>query len=650
MLERGTGDSGLTGAIHMDRVVREWTLHEEIGRGGMGVVYRATHEMLPGDWAVKVIHPEMSRDVEARRRFLTEVVVLKGLRHPGIVEVETPFVEGGEIYLPMELLSGVSLECDLHQKPGPWRVSRAVDVMCQVGEALGHAHRGDPAVLHRDIKPANIQLLADGRVKVLDFGLARMLGGSSLTTTGKAVGTPAYMAPEILDGQKASTASDVYSMGVILYRLLTGRMPYDMPADESSPLALVMAVARAHEKGIPDIGRVAPGISPELASLVMSSLSRDPARRPVDGADFAERLRTVGDVVAEVPDTSTVSRDSTMLGIVLETPPARPVPVEEPTPAEVARYPVPARPSGRRISPFVFVGAGVAFVILAVVGVLGFQSTRLSAESARLAETERLTRIQAEEEQRRKTENARQAAGERAAESARLVDWVAIPGGSFYMGTDSGEMDEMPVHQVSINGFQISRSEITVAQYNACVQAGACRAPATNEGCNWNVPGRLDHPVNCVDWQQAESFARWVGGRLPTEAEWEYAARSGGKNDKYPWGSQRVDCSLAVISQDGQGCAVGGTWPVCSKSAGNTAQGVCDMMGNVWEWTQDWYHENYIGAPTDSSAWNVSTSDRSYRGGSFREGPTYVRASNRGFNKPSYRFKSLGIRVARDAQ
>lgn len=642
----------------MAKTVREWILHEEIGRGGMGVVYRATHEMLPGDWAIKVIHPEMSRDVEARRRFLTEVVVLKVLRHPGIVEIETPFVEGGEIYLPMELLSGMSLELALRQNPGPWPVSRVVDVLGQVGAALGHAHRGDPAVLHRDIKPANIQLLADGRVKVLDFGLARMLGGSSLTTTGKAVGTPAYMAPEILDGQKASTASDVYSMGVILYRLLAGRMPYDMPSEESSLLALVMAVARAHEKGIPDIRRLVPGIPPELASLVMSSLSRDPARRPVDGADFAEKLRAVvdgkgrkgADVTARVSDTSTVSRDSTMIGIVLETPRANPVFLEDTKPSEVVRDQAPAMPSGRRILPFVLLCAGFVLAVLAVVGVFGYQSARRAAETSRLAEVERLRQIQADEEPGREAENDRQAADGRAAESASRVEWVAIPGGPFYMGTDSGRFDEEgPRHYVSVKSFQISKSEVTVAQYRGCVQAGKCSEPSRGGDCSWGLSGRDDHPVNCVDWHQAESFAHWVGGRLPSEAEWEYAARGGGRDIEYPWGNTIASCNYAVMTGGGPGCGRGSSWPVCSKSAGNTEQEVCDMAGNLWEWTMDTWHDRFDGAPTDGSAWIGPGSAKVMRGGSWGSDSRFVRVYNRDNPSSGYR-KNVGIRVARDAQ
>ena len=119
----------------------------------------------------------------------------------------------------------------------------------------------------------------------------------------------------------------------------------------------------------------------------------------------------------------------------------------------------------------------------------------------------------------------------------QLLDWVQIPGGTFQMGSASGDDDEQPVHTVGVAGFKMMKSEVTVGQYRKCVDAGSCTAPDTGEDCNWNT-GREDHPVNCVDWNQAQAFAVWAGGRLPTEAEWEYAARSGGKARTYPWGDE----------------------------------------------------------------------------------------------------------------
>ncbi|MBI5245276.1 MAG: SUMF1/EgtB/PvdO family nonheme iron enzyme [Elusimicrobia bacterium] len=238
-------------------------------------------------------------------------------------------------------------------------------------------------------------------------------------------------------------------------------------------------------------------------------------------------------------------------------------------------------------------------------------------------------------------------ASEPAAEGAKSsqgkagIVWVRIPGGSFRMGTGNG--DEGPAHQVAVKPFQMAKTEVTVAQYKACVDAGGCTAPDTGKYCNWGVSGRENHPVNCVDWNQAKKFSEWAGGRLPSEAEWEYAARSAGKDREYPWGDEDATCERAVIS----GCG-NGTASMCSKSAGNTAQGLCDMAGNVWEWTQDWYHGSYNGAPSDGSAWlSPAGSDRVFRGGSWGIGAGFARAALRLNPGPGIRFGRLGFRPSR---
>jgi formylglycine-generating enzyme required for sulfatase activity len=178
------------------------------------------------------------------------------------------------------------------------------------------------------------------------------------------------------------------------------------------------------------------------------------------------------------------------------------------------------------------------------------------------------------------------------------IQWVTIPGGSFEMGTNGESKSEGPAHRVSVKTFQLAKTEVTNGQYKACVKAGACAAPIDYATHAVKYVGGDDHPVVNVDWVQSKKFSVWAGGRLPTEAEWEYAARSGGKKRKYPWGDAEPTCDLAVI----QGCG-DGTEPVCSKPAGNTQQGLCDMAGNVWEWVQDKYQDTYQGAPIDGSAW-----------------------------------------------
>jgi len=223
------------------------------------------------------------------------------------------------------------------------------------------------------------------------------------------------------------------------------------------------------------------------------------------------------------------------------------------------------------------------------------------------------------------------------------IQWVRISSGSFMMGADDLS-DTKPPHQVTVQAFQIAKTLVTVAQYKVCVAAGACTVPDAGDYCNWGVPGREQHPVNCVDWDQARAFSAWAGGRLPSEAEWEYAARSGGQAWKYPWGDAAATCETAVIA----GCSAGGTAPVCSKPAGNTKQGLCDMAGDVWEWVQDWYHDSYQGAPTDGRAWeSPAGSSRMYRGGSWGDDAVSARSAIRFGFTPVYRGFGLGFRPVR---
>jgi formylglycine-generating enzyme required for sulfatase activity len=219
------------------------------------------------------------------------------------------------------------------------------------------------------------------------------------------------------------------------------------------------------------------------------------------------------------------------------------------------------------------------------------------------------------------------------------------------MGSTTVSSDEQPVHQVTVPSFEMTESEVTVQQYGACVTAGACTAPDTGTNCNWNDPGYEDHPVNCVDWNQAKEFCTWAGGRLPSEAEWEFAARSGGQDIEYPWGDDAATCSYAVMDDDTHtdGCDTGRTWSVCSITAGNSAQGLCDLAGNVWEWVEDDYHSDYTGAPADGSAWVESprSSHRVRRGGCFSFYAFHLRAAERYYYAPSDRLISLGFRCVK---
>jgi formylglycine-generating enzyme required for sulfatase activity len=230
-------------------------------------------------------------------------------------------------------------------------------------------------------------------------------------------------------------------------------------------------------------------------------------------------------------------------------------------------------------------------------------------------------------------------------EPATPIEWVSIIGGKFTMGTTSIEQgfeDAKSVREVTIETFTMSKTDVTVAQYYECVTKDACTKPATGDYCNWGKPGRGNHPVNCVDWNQANQYAKFAGARLPSESEWEYAATSGGRNQKYPWGNDEPTSELAVFNTSS-------TMPVCSKPKGNTAQGLCDMSGNVCQWVQDIYKNSYAGASDEGSALDAMASIRVMRGGSFRYGyaTRTLRADYRSNGVPGSRYSYVGFRLAR---
>ena len=229
---------------------------------------------------------------------------------------------------------------------------------------------------------------------------------------------------------------------------------------------------------------------------------------------------------------------------------------------------------------------------------------------------------------------------------------VGVLAGAYLMGcneatdTDcSVDGSELPYHAVWVPGFRIDLTETTVESYGDCVTAGACTAPGTGGKCNWEVVGRDDHPVNCVDWFQATDFCTWSGKRLCSESEWEKAAR-GTDGRIYPWGDDAPTCEFAVFNDGSFGCGVGTTWAVGSKPAGASPYGAMDMAGNVYEWVGDCWHDNYTSAPLDGSVWSVNClmNFKMDRGGSFANFPTEIRASHRSGAPDNVAYDFLGFR------
>ena len=276
------------GEHHSLKRIGPYRITGVLGRGGMGVVYAATDDKLGRSVAVKVIAPAARDLAEARARFWREARALAAVDHPGVVQVhridETP---EGLLYLAMERVEGATL-ADLmgprvRAQTEAWPAAAAVELLVQAASALGAAHA--LGITHRDVKPANLLIEPSGRVRVVDFGLARRLEGGDdrITETGAVLGTPAYMAPEQVEGQGVSPATDIFALGVVGYRLLSGQHPFARESREATALALAggryIALAAA-----------APTVAPTVVAVVESCLARSPGARPADGTALATRL------------------------------------------------------------------------------------------------------------------------------------------------------------------------------------------------------------------------------------------------------------------------------------------------------------------------------------------------------------------------
>jgi formylglycine-generating enzyme len=232
---------------------------------------------------------------------------------------------------------------------------------------------------------------------------------------------------------------------------------------------------------------------------------------------------------------------------------------------------------------------------------------------------------------------------------------VMVPEGWFWMGcnekVDKGcDPDELPYHKVWLDAYQVDVSEVTVGMYRGCVDAGKCEIPLTGGGCNWGIAGKDDHPANCVNWFNARKYCQWAGKDLPTEAQWEKAARST-DGRIYPWGNEPPTCTTAVMGYGGPGCGSRGTMPVCSKPKGRTVYGACDMTGNVMEWVQDPQDASFYGRSPKRNPLNPGgdpSKPHCLRGGEYTYTIlNFLRSSNRDGLQPRYSNYGIGFRCAK---
>src|ERR671910_1201849 len=250
-----------------------------LGSGGMADVYEAEDTQLGRRVALKLLYRRFAEDAEFVERFRREASSAAGLSHPNVVQVFDRGEWNGTYYIAMELLQGRNLK-EVVRDHGALDPALAVDIVLQILKAARFAHRR--GVVHRDIKPHNVMVDEEGRAKVTDFGIARA-GASDMTETGSIMGTAQYLSPEQAQGQPVSARSDLYSSGVMLYELLTGKVPFDA----ESPVTI--ALKHVSEAPVPP-SQLNPAVSPALDAVVLRALEKDPALRFADADEFAAAL------------------------------------------------------------------------------------------------------------------------------------------------------------------------------------------------------------------------------------------------------------------------------------------------------------------------------------------------------------------------
>ncbi len=290
--------------MDMHSRVGDYEILGELGRGGMGRVYRVRNVISDRVDAMKVLLPDMVGREDLAARFLREIKLLAVLDHPHIATLRTALQTDSQLVMIMELVEGQSLAKRVERGAIP--TADAINYIDQALDALDYAHgRG---VVHRDIKPANMMLTPKGVVKLMDFGIARVSGDQTLTATGSTTGSLSYMSPEQIHGTDIDARSDLYSMGISLYQLVTGRLPFK--ADSN------FAVMAAHLQQAPPAPiEVMPGLPPALNQLILTAIAKDPAQRFQTAKAFRQALEAVRPLAAGVPAAG--SWDATVVAVPL---------------------------------------------------------------------------------------------------------------------------------------------------------------------------------------------------------------------------------------------------------------------------------------------------------------------------------------------
>jgi formylglycine-generating enzyme required for sulfatase activity len=566
-------------------LAERYEMDREIGAGGMGVVWLAQDRVREEPVALKFLPKGVVHDPVAMVGIKKEANLSLRLTHPNILRLYnlelSPFP-----FLLMEFVPGRSLQAYLAERMeamedgvGRLTVPEVCLFLPGLAEGLDHAHK--LGVIHRDIKPANILIVGSLQkpfAKLSDFGIASQLRDTAthLTQQGPQ-GTPVYMAPEQLRRKRIDKRVDIYALGVTLYQLLSGTLPF-------------VTEFQIHNDPVPECE----WLTADQMVVLSKALARDPNERYQTAMELAHDLMQVanehvpGDPIRNLPQANPAPETHDM-GMTRQ----GPMTGAAPRAAVQDVHPRPVAPQPHAPPP------------------------------------------------------------------ARMV---LVPTGVFHMGSTTGAPDEQPVHQVETVPFLMDVHLVTNRQFERFVQATGHVTDAEREGKGWaydgkrfsftikgadwrhphgpddSLAGREAWPVVQVSWTDAVAYCKWAGKLLPTEAQWERAARGKLEGKVYPWGDEDPDTRASF------GGAAGHIEPV-GKFPPN-AFGLLDMAGNAWEWCADWYDNNYYKvSPTRDPSGPSSGSAKVLRGGMWYGTANHLRCAYRFRSDPVRRDACYGFRT-----
>lgn len=621
-------------ARHLRLPMGELELRRELGRGGMGVVWLAYDPALKREVAVKELAPQLAYDPACRERFCREAQAMARLRHPGIVTIHATDEHGTPPCFVMDLLPGPTLASELQRASAgetpavlppfasPQWIGAVVERIAAVADALHFAH--EQGVIHRDVKPGNLLFARDGRLVLVDFGLARMTDVSTITQRDAIQGSPHYMSPEQVRPQRhgrVDARSDVYALGVVLYELLTLRRPFDSPSLHELFEHVELGKAVPVRKLNPEVPR-------DLEVLCSVAMARAPGDRFASAAEFAADLRRflAHQAIHAQPLPTLVriqralARNAGTIALTLlgaaaalwagawlraewsarATRPRLTLTVRDAQGREVAgaRGEVFVRPidelSGqvgepRSLGPLPVrarrLEAGWQRVVVALADGTRSEATRHFPADGSELEVARVARAPAELAAR---------------------DMVRFEG-TTWRNPQTPTTCPNATYPVTLAPFWLDRCEVSNAQYREFLLATGRAAPPPWGKLDWRTPGlRLERsdgtpvdfdtlPAVGMSWPDAQAYAEWAGLRLPTHAEWEWAAR-GPENRAFPWGEQppgvpwpgatrapRIDYDSL---EEGLQLYLDGALAVTSAPEAATPEGVLHLLGNVAEFTE----------------------------------------------------------------